>query len=135
MTADTVIRSMTLSDAIAATIEQLRAATTEYESASRALAQAECEAAESEHLHRLNEVAVRADLLAKGLVGKNETERNAFLAAALQEDEHITHSRIKAKAWGDRRRAVASRYSIADQAQKSLRAQLAALTALCVLQS
>jgi len=109
---------------------ELGGATISYEAASQEYAQAEYAASEAEHMLRITEIAARHHILTAGVGGKNETERNAALASAIQGDPEVSRWRIKVAVLADRRRATEACYREADQRQRSLRVRLTALAAL-----
>lgn len=113
------------------TIADLAAAGEAYRAASDALARAVATETTRRNVFDYAETALRAKLHRQGVEGRNEAERKAYLDNALDDDEDLDELRTLLDQAVEERQRAEGAFRAADQAQKSLRAILAALTALC----
>jgi hypothetical protein len=116
--------------AILAACDRLQAATEEYATASGLLAGALGRDADARLNLEYIEADARARLYRDGVPGTNEAARQAILATMLADDPDVDDARqARDTAHGDRLTAE-HHFRVCDQAQKSLRARLDALSAL-----
>lgn len=109
--------------------EALEAATAEYASRNEAAARMDRLIHAERYWCEEIETAATARLLPT-IAGKNEAERRANLAAALQSDPAVAQLRDRRERATMQHSMAAELFRVADQRQKALRAQLDALSAL-----
>ena len=112
------------------TIEDLREADRDFANAGAEAARTAAEYGRAERAHETLLIEERARLVAEGTGGKNEMERRIALDYGLLHSTDVVISRDGLDLARQKRDQAAHVLAIADKRHKSLRSQLAALTAL-----